>query len=78
MFVHPSQVVSIMRRHPEIGKARLVVSSSDGADHMNLNVELKSGMRVNGEAIVASIREITTCVAQLLFALAAKSPKTEK
>jgi phenylacetate-CoA ligase len=60
VFVHPSQVVSIMRRHPEIGKARLVVSSSDGADHMNLNVELKSGMRWNGEAIVASIREITT------------------
>jgi phenylacetate-CoA ligase len=60
MFVHPCQVVSIMRRHPEIGKARLVVSSINGADHMNLDVELKSGMRLNAEAIVASIREITT------------------
>jgi hypothetical protein len=27
---------------------------------MNLDVELKSGMRLNAEAIVASIREITT------------------
>ena len=39
MFVHPSQVAAIVRRHPEILRARLVVDNPDGGDRMTLNVE---------------------------------------
>ena len=40
MFVHPEQVADIMRRHPSIRRARLVVERHDGADAMTLCVEL--------------------------------------
>lgn len=36
MFVYPSQVADIVRRHPEIAKARLVVERVDGSDSMTL------------------------------------------
>ena len=40
MFVHPSQVAEIVKRHPEIIKARLVVDQRDGADVMTLSCEV--------------------------------------
>ena len=60
MFVHPSQVAEIIRRHPEIRRARLVVSGEMANDVMTLRCEVE---RVDDspvrEAIVASIRDIT-------------------
>src|SRR5690606_23387978 len=40
MFVHPAQVADIVRRHPEIGRARLVVEDSPSGDLMLLHVEV--------------------------------------
>ncbi len=40
MFVHPSQVAEIARRHPEVIKARLVVSGEMANDQMTLQVEV--------------------------------------
>ena len=42
MFVHPEQVAEIVRRHPEIAKARLVVSEEGGQDAMTLRCESTS------------------------------------
>ena len=39
MFVHPSQVADIIRRFPEIARARLVVSGEMANDSMTLKVE---------------------------------------
>ena len=39
MFVHPSQVADVLRRHPEILRARLVISGTTGADRMVLKTE---------------------------------------
>ena len=58
MFVHPSQIAEIVRRHPGILKARLVVDSDDAGDRMTLHLE-SSGDRGDSEAIVASMREVT-------------------
>jgi phenylacetate-CoA ligase len=58
MFVHPHQVAEIVKRHPEIQRARLVVSHVDGADAMTLKVELAP--QVTAPPTVAeTIREIT-------------------
>jgi phenylacetate-CoA ligase len=59
MFVTPKQVAEIVRRHPEIVKARLVVEGEVGSDRMTLKCEVK--MRLDGltETLVASIREVT-------------------
>ncbi len=39
MFVDPAQVEEILRRHPEIGRARLVVTRDGHTDRMALKVE---------------------------------------
>jgi len=39
MFVHPSQVADVVKRHPEIARARLVVDQEDGKDVMTLMCE---------------------------------------
>ncbi len=57
MFVHPHQVAEIVKRHPQIAKARLVVSHIDGKDEMRLCCE--SATSLNEENIAGSIRDIT-------------------
>ncbi|MGH8850733.1 MAG: phenylacetate--CoA ligase family protein [Casimicrobiaceae bacterium] len=59
LFVHPSQVADIVRRHPGVLRARLVVDNPDGNDRMTLHVETAGGAPLQAEAIVASIREVT-------------------
>ena len=63
MFVHPSQVHQVTGRHPEIIKARLVVSGSMANDIMTLRCEVDEytggGDARLAEAVVASIRELT-------------------
>jgi phenylacetate-CoA ligase len=39
MFVHPEQVAEVVKRHPEISKARLVVDSVNANDVMTLHCE---------------------------------------
>ena len=48
MFVHPSQVAAIVRRHPEIARARLVVDNPGGNDRMTLHVEVPARPLVAG------------------------------
>ena len=59
MFVTPKQVNEIVRRHPEIQRARLVVSGEAGADQMTLRCEVAMKSPNLGEAIVATIRDVT-------------------
>ena len=61
MFVHPSQVADIARRHPVIRKARLVVSGEMANDEMTLHCEVDDpqGSLDEIEGIVASIRDVT-------------------
>jgi phenylacetate-CoA ligase len=59
MFVTPSQVAEIARRHPEIRKARLVVDQADGQDRMTLRAEVSGGAGGLAKAIVDTIRDVT-------------------
>ena len=59
MFVTPKQVSDIVRRHPEIARARLVVSGEAGADEMKLLCEATSRPGGLEAAVAASIREVT-------------------
>ena len=59
MFVHPSQVADIIRRHPAVTKARLVVSGTMGNDVMTLLCEVATPDVVLEKALVESIRDVT-------------------
>ena len=59
MFVTPRQIGDIVRHHPEIVRARLVVEGEPGNDRMTLKCEVAKPGANLGEAIVASIREVT-------------------
>ena len=59
MFVTPKQIGEIVRRHPEILRARLVVEGETGSDRMTLKCETRERPADLAQAIVASIREIT-------------------
>ena len=67
MFVHPSQVAQVVKRHPEIVRARLVVDSPEGTDRMTLHVEAAASASSNAEAIVESIRDITKLRGEVAF-----------
>jgi len=59
MFVTPKQVSDIVRRHPEVLKARLVVEGEVGNDRMTLKCEVSEKNNKLSEAIVVSIRDVT-------------------
>jgi len=78
MFVHPSQVAAIVKRHAEIVKARLVVDNSGGNDRMTLLVEAQGDAASHAEAIVASIRDITKLRGDVAFRAPGELPNDGK
>ena len=64
MFVHPAQVAEVVRRHPGILRARLVVDNDEGADRMCLHCE--TGAAVDAAAVAASLREVTKLRGEVL------------
>jgi len=60
MFVHASQVAEVLKRHPEIGRARLVVEGEMANDRMTLFAELAGGAPDGlAERVAQSLRDIT-------------------
>jgi phenylacetate-CoA ligase len=60
MFVHPSQVAEVVKRHREIARARLVVDNPGGVDRMTLHCELTGAPAPGLErALADTVREVT-------------------
>jgi len=59
MFVHPSQVAEVVKRYPQIAKARLVVTGEMANDVMTLHCEVDDPAAIAAEAVVDTIRDIT-------------------
>jgi phenylacetate-CoA ligase len=60
MFVHPGQVADIVKRFPEVARARLVVTGEMANDTMTLQVETTcSGPDALASKIGEAIREVT-------------------
>jgi phenylacetate-CoA ligase len=62
MFVHPGQVAEIVKRFPEVSKARLVVTGEMANDQMALHVETT---RVSDDALKARVSEAVRDVTKL-------------
>ena len=67
MFVHPEQVATVAKRHPEITRARLVVTNADGNDLMTLHCETKAGGEALAKAVADSVRDVTKLRGEVVF-----------
>jgi phenylacetate-CoA ligase len=69
MFVHPSQVAEVVKRHREIVKARLVVDNPGGQDRMTLHCEVREGAPPAhfAKAVADSLREVTKLRGEVAF-----------
>ena len=77
MFVHPKQVADVAKRHPELGRVRLVVDNATGQDRMTLNCEAGADAALS-EAIIASLRDITKLRGEVAFHAAGALPNDGK
>jgi phenylacetate-CoA ligase len=59
MFVRPEQIAEIGRRHPELGRLRLVVTRAGEADVMTLKAEAANPDAALREAVDATLRSVT-------------------
>jgi len=78
MFVHPSQVADIVRRHPEIARARLTVDNPEGNDRMVLEVEVAGDRPASADAIIAAIRDVTKLRGEVAFRRPGELPNDGK
>jgi phenylacetate-CoA ligase len=65
MFVHPGQIAGVLQRHPDVSKARLVVSGSMGNDTMVLKAEIASPDPSILAGLADSVRELTKLRAEI-------------
>ena len=68
MFVHASQVAAVIKRHPEIARARLVVEGEMANDRMTLQAELAhSAPEGLAERVALSLRDITKLRGEVIW-----------
>ena len=76
LFVHPAQVAEVLKRHPEIARARLVVTRSGDVDVMTLRCEAAPGQEAGAatEALAGAIAESLQAVCKLRGTVEIEAP----
>lgn len=59
LFVHPGQIAEIVRRHPSIARARLVITGAMANDEMTLKCESGDASADLAARVAGSVREVT-------------------
>ena len=84
MFVHPGQVAEVLKRHPGLTRARLVVEGEMANDRLSLHVESpndSSAATLSAalvEAIAQSVRDVTKLRADIVLAPPGSLPNDGK
>ncbi|HEY4664063.1 MAG TPA: AMP-binding protein, partial [Comamonas sp.] len=65
MFVHPGQIAEVVKRFPQAGKARLVVSGAMASDSMVLLVESTETSEGLAQLICDAVRDVTKLRAEV-------------
>jgi len=68
MFVHPAQIAEVVRRHPEIARARLVVSGEAGRDQMTLECVAAASDAAFAERVADTLQSVTKLRGTVAFA----------
>ncbi|MEM7744034.1 MAG: AMP-binding protein [Pseudomonadota bacterium] len=75
MFVRPEQVAEVVRRHPEIARARLTVDRDGDADTMRLSVE---SANADTDRIAGTVRDVVKLRADVEVVAPASLPNDGK
>ncbi len=78
MFVHPAQVADILRRFPELVRARLVVSGEMANDSMTLQVEAAGASEGLEQRVSDAIRDVTKLRGDVLLVAPGSLPNDGK
>ena len=78
MFVHPEQVAAVLKRHPAIRKARLVVDRVNDNDQMTLRCEVENGAATSTEAVAETIQALCKLHGQVEFVAPGALPNDGK
>jgi phenylacetate-CoA ligase len=78
MFVRPEQMAEIGRRHPDVGRLRLVVARAGETDAMTLKVESTNRDAALGDRILDSMRTVTKLGGSIEFVAPGMLPNDGK
>src|SRR5216683_3462910 len=78
MFVRPEQIAEIAKRHPELGRLRLVVTRAGETDVMTLGCECASPSEALRAEIAATLRAVTKLGGNVDFAAPGRLPNDGK
>ncbi|RDI62655.1 phenylacetate--CoA ligase family protein [Microvirga subterranea] len=78
MFVRPEQVAEIGRRHPELGRLRLVVTREGEADLMTLSAETDAASDRLADQVAASLHAVTKLKGRVLLVSPGQLPNDGK
>jgi phenylacetate-CoA ligase len=79
MFVHASQIAEVVKRHPEIARARLVVEGEMAEDRMTLFAELAQAAPDGlAERVAGTLRDVTKLRGEIAFARPGELPNDGK
>jgi phenylacetate-CoA ligase len=77
MFVHPSMVADVVKRHPAVVRARLVVSNPDHKDSMSLHCECPPDDALKA-SLEGALRDVTKLRGEVEFVAEGSLPNDGK
>ena len=78
MFVRPEQIAEIGKRHPELGRLRLVVTREGETDAMTLKAEVEVHDATLREAVTATLRAVTKLTGTVAWVAPQSLPNDRK
>ena len=78
MFVRPEQIAAVLAAHPQIGKARLVVTREGDSDAMTLQCEVEGGDEGLAQDVGASVQSILKLRGKITFTAPGSLPNDGK
>jgi phenylacetate-CoA ligase len=78
MFVHPGQVAEIGRRHPELGRLRLIVTRAGEQDAMTLTAECAAASQGLADRVAATLQAATKLRGEVRLVAAGSLPNDGK
>jgi phenylacetate-CoA ligase len=78
MFVHPGQIADVVRRFPQVERARLVVTGEMANDQMQLLVETRETSPGLAQQLSDAVREVTKLRGEVQMVLPGTLPNDGK